>query len=165
MNKLRLNHAAFRSALEHPYGAYGFQYRGMGGLVTNVQDLWKWDRALTSNQLLSQSSTAEMTTAGPGGYGLGWYVQTDLNGKPSYRHGGSVRGFLSEVRRYPSLDGALFVLSNSDDSLPITTVQTGVEQILFGKKPDTAFPRTAGPRVADSSEGSVQRRERTASGY
>ena len=39
---------ANRSALEHPYGEYGFQYRGMGGLVTNLIDLWRWDRSLSA---------------------------------------------------------------------------------------------------------------------
>ncbi len=149
----RSSRGASRSALEHPYGSYGFQYRGMGGLVTNVQDLWKWDRALQSNQLISQKSLTEMTTSDTGGYGLGWFVQTDLDGKPSHRHGGSVRGFLSEIRRYPSLDGALFVLSNSDDSLPITVVQTGVEQILFGKRANLVIPQTPDRRLLARVEG------------
>lgn len=149
----RSTRGASRSALEHPYGSYGFQYRGMGGLVTNVKDLWKWDRALHSNQLISQKLLTEMTMSGAGGYGLGWFVQADLNGKPSQRHGGSVRGFLTEIRRYPSLDGALFVLSNSDDSLPIMIVKAGVEQILFGKQPNMVIPQTPDRRLLGRVEG------------
>src|SRR5690606_9814662 len=41
-----------RSALEHPYGSYGYQYLGMGGAVANVWDLWRWDRALCSDAVL-----------------------------------------------------------------------------------------------------------------
>lgn len=131
---------ASRSALEHPYGSYGFQYRGMGGLVTNVQELWRWDRALQSNRLINEQSVKEMTTAGPRGYGLGCSIITDPSGKACQQHSGSVRGFLADVRRYPSIDGAVFILSNSDDSLPFELVRSGVEQILFGNTPSTAIP-------------------------
>ena len=131
---------ASRSALEHPYGSYGFQYRGMGGLVTNVKDLWKWDRAMHSNQLLNESLVIEMTTPGKNGQGLGCTISKDPSGKASHQHTGSVRGFLADVRRYPSIDGAVFILSNSEESLPFGLIGSGVEQILFGEKPNTEFP-------------------------
>ncbi len=131
---------AARPALEHPYGDDGFQYRGMGGLVTNVQDLWKWDRALQANELIGEQSMAEMIAPGSGGYGLGFRTATDPSGSPCHLHSGSVRGFLAEVRRYPSVDGAIFVLSNTDDSLPFELMKVGVEQIVFGNTPNTAIP-------------------------
>ena len=38
-----------RSAFDHPYGAeYGFQYRVMGGIVSNLIDLRRWDRGDSS---------------------------------------------------------------------------------------------------------------------
>ena len=136
---------ASRSALEHPYGSYGFQYRGMGGLVTNVQELWQWDRAMHNNQLINEQLLKEMTTAGPNkhglsGHGLGCLIAKDPSGKASHQHSGGVRGFLADVRRYPSIDGAIFILSNSDESLPFELIQSGVEQILFGNKPGTSIP-------------------------
>ncbi len=106
-----------RSALDHPYGnEYGFQYRGMGGIVTNLPDLWRWDRAVASGRLLSKESLEEMTTPGEGGYGLGWragWLPEDR--APYHYHTGSVRGFLAAIERYPSRDGCLFVLCASDD--------------------------------------------------
>ncbi len=127
--------------MEHPYGSYGFQYRGMGGLVTNIQDLWNWDRALSKGKLLSKESYAAMTTADPGGYGLGIYVRNGPDGEPILEHSGSVRGFLAGVRRYPSIDGALFILANQDTSLPLSLAETGVEQLLFDKQPNCDFPK------------------------
>jgi hypothetical protein len=59
-----------RSALEHPYGEYGFQYRGMGGVVTNLVDLWRWRQCLTSGKLLKKDSIEEMMRPGPDGYAL-----------------------------------------------------------------------------------------------
>lgn len=151
-----------RSALDHPYGSYGFQYRGMGGLVTNVQDLWKWDRSLHKRELLADESMKEMTAAGEGGYGLGWFINQDPDGEPCHRHGGSVRGFLAEIRRYPSVDGSIFVLANQDESLSLSLMNSGVEQILFGQSPASEIPKSPGRafvnRVAGEYRDAKQRK-------
>lgn len=131
---------ASRSALEHPYGSYGFQYRGMGGIVTNVQDLWKWDRALANGKLLTDESLGTMVKSGPGDYGLGWKIGKATDRSDCHFHGGSVRGFVSEIRRFPSIDGGIFILSNHEDTLSLTIIQNGVERILFGKPVDMAIP-------------------------
>ncbi|MEO1616198.1 MAG: serine hydrolase domain-containing protein [Planctomycetota bacterium] len=142
-----------RSALEHPYGSYGFQYRGMGGLVTNVHDLWKWDRALADRSLLSPSSVNEMITPGPGDYGLGWQLSKSPDGSPSHGHRGRVRGFLAQVQRYPSVDGAIFVLVNDDRSSTFSVIAQGVEQILFGEEPKLEFPGELDPKRIDAIAG------------
>ncbi|TWT78074.1 putative penicillin-binding protein PbpX [Posidoniimonas polymericola] len=126
---------ADRSALDHPYGAYGFQYRGMGGLVTNLIDLWKWDRALAAGKLLSEESYRQMTTPGDAGYALGWRVRTLESGATVHEHTGSVRGFLASIRRDPADDGCLFVLASSDSSAPFNVVKTSCENLLAGKPP------------------------------
>ena len=49
-----------RSALDPPYGpTYGFEYRGMGGMVTNLEDLWNWDRAMVENKIVSRETLDE----------------------------------------------------------------------------------------------------------
>lgn len=126
---------ADRSALDHPYGAYGFQYRGMGGLVTNLIDLWKWDRALAAGKLLSEDAYREMTTPGDAGYALGWRVRTLESGAIVHEHTGSVRGFLASIRRDPADDGCLFVLASSDSSTPFNVVKASCENLLAGKPP------------------------------
>src|SRR5262249_59206911 len=70
-----------RSALDHPYGSYGLQYRGMGGVVTTVWDLWRWDRALHGNSVLDKSTKAKLFEPGLNNYALGWSVQTDSHGR------------------------------------------------------------------------------------
>ena len=129
-----------RSALEHPYGNYGFQYRGMGGVVTTVWDLWRWDCALRGDVVLGRTAKSELFKPGLGDYALGWFVKTNKLGRRVQFHGGSVRGFASLIRRYPDDDGCLFVLSNRDDA-PVGKVAAAVERILFsetqssGKRP------------------------------
>lgn len=122
-----------RSALEHPYGSYGFQYRGMGGVVTNVWDLWRWDRALHDDEVLSEASKAELFKPGLRGYALGWFVREARRPGEGVvlSHGGGVRGFICEMRRYPEHDAAVIVLCNRDDA-PLGFVVEGVERLLFG---------------------------------
>ncbi len=119
-----------RSALDHPYGAYGFQYRGMGGMVTNVWDLWRWDRSLANDTVLTPASRDAMFTPGLNNYALGWFVTTTPTGRAVHHHGGGVRGFICTVRRYPDDDAFLAVLSNRNDA-PLHQVATGVEQMMF----------------------------------
>jgi CubicO group peptidase (beta-lactamase class C family) len=132
-----------RSALDHPYGnSYGFQYRGMGGIVTTVWDLWRWDRALHGNDVLATEAKAEMFQAGLKEYSLGWQVRKGAQGRVVQSHGGSVRGFVCEVRRYPDEDGCLFVLCNRDDA-PVRQVAQAVEEILFGDPTKVVGPPSA----------------------
>jgi len=124
-----------RSALEHPYGSYGLQYLGMGGVVTNVWDLWRWDRALHRDgegSILSDASKKELFNPGLDKYALGWYVMTDSRGKTVQSHGGGVRGFACEVRRLPDDDGCVLVLSNRDDA-PVRQLADRVQAILLGE--------------------------------
>jgi len=123
-----------RGALEHPYGEYGFQYRGMGGAVTNVWDLWRWDRALKEQRegcLLKAETQAELFKPGLNDYALGWIVLKDVRGKTLQHHGGSVRGFVCELRRLPDDDGCVFVLANRDD-VPADAIARSVQAILLG---------------------------------
>jgi CubicO group peptidase (beta-lactamase class C family) len=135
-----------RSALDHPYGSYGFQYRGMGGVVTNVWDLWRWDRALHGDRVLGEASKATLFRPGLSNYALGWFVRTDSHGKLVQSHGGRVRGFVSELRRYPNEDGCLFLLSNRDDA-PVQEVASAIEALLF----DEPLPCQAPPRPLDAA--------------
>ena len=120
-----------RPALEHPYGNYGFQYRGMGGAVTSVWDLWRWDRALRGDAVLGKSAKSELFKPGLRDYALGWFVKKTKQGRLVQFHGGSVRGFVCRIRRYPEQDACLFVLSNRDD-IPVGKVANTLEGILFG---------------------------------
>jgi CubicO group peptidase (beta-lactamase class C family) len=135
-----------RSALDHPYGEYGFQYRGMGGVVTSVWDLWRWDRALRDKAILNDESKAAFFTPGLSDYALGWFVKKDSRGKSVQSHGGAVRGFVCEIRRLPDDDGCIFVLANRDDA-PVKQLADRVQSLLLGEKP--AGPEFPQPPAAD----------------
>ena len=149
----RSNRGPPRSALAHPYGSYGFQYRGMGGVVTTVWDLWRWDRALRGENVLNPESKAQLFDPGLNDYAFGWFVRKDVSGRWVHSHGGSVRGFVCELRRYPSDDGCLFVLCNRDD-VSVTEVAGALESLLFGGPLSRVEPpRPLGSELAHAIAG------------
>jgi hypothetical protein len=122
----------------------------MGGLVTNLIDLWRLDRALASGELLDSKSLEEMTRPGKAGYALGWRIKKIASGAIVHEHTGRVRGFLASIQRNPSSDGCLFVLANSDSSAPFEMVRQGCENLLEGKDPPVYSKPAADPGL-DSS--------------
>lgn len=118
-----------RAAFAHPYGAYGFQYRGMGGAVSTVWELWRWHQALQGDKVLSADSREAFFKPGLNDYALGWFVRSST-GRRVQSHGGGVRGFSCEVRRYPDHDACVFVLANRDTA-PVRQVADAVERMLF----------------------------------
>ena len=122
--------AAARKALDHPYGnKYSWQYKGMGGAVMSVWDLWHWDRALHTDKPLGEAGKAQLFSVGLDDYALGWRVTN--NGRLTHKHSGSVRGFNCDVRRYPDDDAFLVVLCNRDDR-NAGRIITQCEAALFG---------------------------------
>jgi CubicO group peptidase (beta-lactamase class C family) len=146
-----------RSALEHPYGSYGYQYRGMGGAVCSAWDLWRWDRALCGTKVLAAAAKKELFAPGLNDYALGWFVREE-EGRRVQTHGGSVRGFLCDLRRYPDDDGFLCVLCNRTSG-PFGQVVKGLEQVLSGARitvpaplPVAAGRELVGTWVADRAD-------------
>ncbi|MBL8756095.1 MAG: beta-lactamase family protein [Planctomycetes bacterium] len=130
-----------RAALAHPYGSYGFQYKGMGGAVASVWDLWHWDRALRGETVLQKATKQDLFAPGLNDYALGWFVKR-RDGRLAQSHGGSVRGFLCDVRRLPDQDAFIAVLCCRDDG-PMGEVANGVEALLFGDKREVPKPLPA----------------------
>jgi CubicO group peptidase (beta-lactamase class C family) len=91
-----------------------------GGLYSTVEDLYRWDRALSAGTLLGPASTDAMFTprarVGAGRwYADGWYVGVRGGGVVGPRvayHGGSINGFSACVARFPDDDVFVAVLSN-----------------------------------------------------
>jgi CubicO group peptidase (beta-lactamase class C family) len=132
---------AARAALEHPYGnSYGLQYRGMGGVVTNVWDLWRWHRALGDEHILRERSKVELFRPGLRGYALGWFVRDGVHGAVQ-SHGGAVRGFTCELRRYPDRDAMIVVLCNTD-AYAARSLADDVERSLLAQPNDVSNAAT-----------------------
>ena len=93
-----------------------------GGLYSTVGDLYKWDQALYSDQLVSKETlatifTSMVTIPNDGGYGYGWVISKQ-SGHRVISHGGDLPGFHSQITRYPDDQVTIIVLTNVDNEQP-----------------------------------------------
>lgn len=103
-----------------------------GALYSTVEDLYKWDRALHTDKLLSRESMNKMFTPFLNNYAYGWNI-SELFGRKLISHGGGINGFVTYIARFPDDDACILVLSN------LTASRTGqiyrdLAAILFGEQ-------------------------------
>jgi len=94
-----------------------------GGLYSTIGDLYKWDQALYTDQLVSEdilsrifTATVSMPMGVPGlkeFYGYGWIISKKY-GHQIIEHRGGANGFNSCIARYPEDQVTIIVLSNTD---------------------------------------------------
>jgi CubicO group peptidase (beta-lactamase class C family) len=110
---------------------WGWGYRGMGGVVTTVGDLLKWDRALRGEDVLSADSKKKLYSPALRGYALGWFVATTPRGTTKIHHGGGVAGYGCIIARYLEDDVFIAVLSNGKQN--VMAVEAAISDLLFPK--------------------------------
>lgn len=145
-----------RSALDHPYGSYDLRYRGMGGVVSSAYDLWKFDRALSKDVLLSREEIKTYFTPGLDSYAMGWKLSNE--GRARQIANGAVRGFLSCLIRCPETDSIVIVLGNSDKVNPYE-MTWDIEKLLFGEELRKEMPPLAVEKKLQSALVGVYRNE------
>ena len=91
---------------------------GDGGIYSSVADLFKWDLALYTENIISLKMLAGAFTAHSSqsdfkgsGYGYGWYVG-NLRDTEHIWHYGSTCGFSTRVERFPGRRLSVIVLTN-----------------------------------------------------
>jgi CubicO group peptidase (beta-lactamase class C family) len=88
-----------------------------GGLVSTVEDLILWQRALITGKVVSQESYKRMRTTGvlnsgkKFNSGFGLFVGTD-DGLRAIKHGGNISGFSSALAYYSQRDITIAVQTN-----------------------------------------------------
>jgi CubicO group peptidase (beta-lactamase class C family) len=113
-----------------------------GGLYSTVDDLYRFDRALYTDQLLPGELIERMFTTqaviAPNdpniGYGYGWIVFADPDGPPPgnvVAHNGSIEGFSTAMMRFVELDAVVIVLGNVEKRNPELVVQGLAGKLLF----------------------------------
>jgi CubicO group peptidase (beta-lactamase class C family) len=87
-----------------------------GAIYSTVEDLYKWERAISSNKILSPAAWKSVFTPYMSKYGYGWLIDT-LYGKEIMAHGGGIHGFASYLLRIPEEDVVVILLDNSSSEL------------------------------------------------
>jgi CubicO group peptidase (beta-lactamase class C family) len=100
-----------RGLVRAPYLDWSIK-TGNGSLFSTVEDLYLWDRALYSEQILKNSSKEEVFKEHIPRIGYGWFIGKRLNRRVTYYNGRSP-GFTSYLDRYIDDDACVIILSNN----------------------------------------------------
>jgi len=119
---------------------------GDGGVYTSLDDLEKWDRALTRHVLLTEKEMAPALAPpvarsaaplqNPDGtlapdYGFGWFLDTH-RGHRRYAHYGETVGFRTAIQRFPDDRLTVIVLANRAE-LDAPALDESVADLYLGK--------------------------------
>ncbi len=134
-------------ALEKHYPSWNVL--GNGEMLSTLDDLLHWDRALRDGRVLGKETQARMYTPAMQEYGYGWRIGSTGYGTLIEHNGASDLGSSALFRRY--LDAGLVVVlfcNRSYGGLPmVQPLQDVVEQLLDGER--LVLPPEAGPFGAE----------------
>jgi CubicO group peptidase (beta-lactamase class C family) len=109
---------------------------GDGGVYTSVDDLFKWDQALSTDRLVRASTLQQAFTPGvlsdgkSTTYGFGWFIEA-YRGIPTVYHSGSTRGFRNAILRFPGQRLTVTILTNRNEGDPIEIARKIADLLLF----------------------------------
>ncbi len=117
--------------------------RGSGGLLSTPADMYRWHRALLTDELVSDRAKVKMFTPHvreyedqKSYYGFGWVVQESSRGTTLYWHNGGAmpHGWSCAFYRYVDDNAVFIVFSNKplDGMLPVDHIVANLAGILFG---------------------------------
>ena len=120
---------------------YNTYIGGAASVVSTVEDLYKWDKALYNPTFISKQSLEEIFTPGKNrwdsqmygtqGYGLGWFISGDDSNK-IVQHDGGFAGFRSYIERQTGEHNSIIFISNVRHAL-IGDIREGINNILNDK--------------------------------
>jgi CubicO group peptidase (beta-lactamase class C family) len=120
-----------------------------GSLMSTVEDLYKWNRALLAGKLVKKESldmawTEYKLSDGKGThYGYGWFL-SKVQGSRTIEHGGGINGYLTNGIFLPQEDIFVAVFSNNTAKSP-DAVSVKMAAVALGKP----YPQIENPVPAD----------------
>lgn len=103
-----------------------------GALYSTVEDLYKWDRALYTEKLISNESKELMFTPAKANYGFGWGIVDVFNHK-MIAHTGEIDGFTSNISRFIDDDICIIILSNFEHT-PMNRINIDLISMVFDRE-------------------------------
>jgi CubicO group peptidase (beta-lactamase class C family) len=126
-----------------------------GSMYSSVEDLYRWNQALTHNNLFSELGK-KIFTPELGEWGYGWFVRRIAVGEPgegsviAEMRGDMPGNFFAWILRYPEQDDVIIVLRNGYGSTE--NLEQNLQAILFDREPH--LPRRSPSDIA-AQVGSV----------
>jgi CubicO group peptidase (beta-lactamase class C family) len=112
-----------------------------GAIYSTVEDLFVWDQALYSNELLSEKHREQLftphTPAGRFDYGYGWAmgdIPLGTSGDSVYvvHHSGGINGFTSLITRFPK-EGNSVILTGNIATDALEEITRSIANVLYGQ--------------------------------
>ncbi len=103
-----------------------------GALYSTIDNLYKWERAVSANKILSRDSWKIASTPFRNKYGYGWQIDSLYN-RTVVSHGGGIHGFNSNLFRIPEEDIAIIILSNKNTPY-LNAITKGLAAIMLNEK-------------------------------
>jgi CubicO group peptidase (beta-lactamase class C family) len=108
------------------------QTYGAGSICSTVEDLYRWDRALKTEQLVKKETSEKIFTKhtnipGAGDYGYGWFIADTAIGEEIW-HNGLTFGFTANIARFKDEDITIIILTNNRlyDTTSLTDTLTSI---------------------------------------
>ena len=140
------------------------QPHAAGALVSTVDDLFRWNRALHGGKLLKAESYQQMTNpaanAQEAKYGFGIGTGTVRN-RPQLSHGGGIPGFASHLLYLPKEEISVAVLQNADDGPDAAVTAVKLAAFALGDPYPQATPIALDEATLASYEGVYRLDENT----
>lgn len=154
-DKLGMKHSSYADPYKMtPERAYGYQlYEGnyenaaytsptfayaAGSLMSTVDDLFLWNKAIHHNTLISEDSKRmaftnhSLSNGNPSNYGYGWFIN-EIAGISTLEHPGGTSGYTTSGIYVPDRNIYAIVLSNLDDGNGPETNNLKSVSILLGE--------------------------------
>ena len=120
-------------------GAPYWELRGNGGLHTTLGDIAKWDAALSSSRVFTDSSRRKFMTGyvneGPAGlskYAYGWAVSHTSRGTTLVQHNGGNGVYVAELLRFVD-DSVTVFMTSTNSEMTATPAVLVLSRIALGQ--------------------------------
>jgi len=108
--------------------------KGNGSLYSTVGDLYKWDRALYTDKILTRDSRDRIFTD-YGGFGYGWFVRKQA-ARPAVVINGRSPGYTSSLQRFVNDNVCIILVANTYSGIT-QAMADDLASLVFGEKVKT----------------------------
>ena len=113
---------------------------GQGRMYSTTSDLYKWDRALKSNKILSEENTktlfsnSKLNSGETTDYGFGWFLNNHDEYGNYADHSGGWAGYTTYIEKHFDKDKTIIMLQNNGNGTGKTRIPIeNTQKILYGQ--------------------------------
>ncbi|RZJ99873.1 MAG: serine hydrolase, partial [Flavobacterium sp.] len=110
-----------------------------GSLYSTVNDLYKWERAIYTNKIVSAESWKAIFTPLKRKYGYGWTIDS-THGRLTTAHSGGIEGFTSYLLRFPQEELVVILMDNTSGT-NLTKISRSLAAIVLKEPYEMPGPK------------------------